>query len=74
MRAKIFFKTLSIVSIVLGILLVVNSGIPMLGAVVGFEDISLATNLGFGVFFLVAGCLLFFIEKRETNKEDTKLQ
>jgi len=65
MTAKTLYKIQSILSIILGTFLIINSQTPILGAVIGKPDISNLAYMGFGIFFFIAGAALFMTQKRK---------
>jgi len=65
MALKTFYKTLSLFSFILGATLLVSIPISALGAVIGVNNLTNSTNIGFGAFFLVAGVALFVVVKKD---------
>ncbi|MBI2629318.1 hypothetical protein HYW74_04500 [Candidatus Pacearchaeota archaeon] len=66
-KANIFYRSLSIFSIALGILLVLSIQLSALGAVIGLGNNSTSLNLGFGSFFLICGIVLLIIELKQNS-------
>jgi len=59
MALKRFYQILSILSALFGIFLMLYPKIKILGAVTGLSNIPANVNIGFGIFFLIAGIALF---------------
>ncbi len=57
---KIFYKTLSILSIILGIVLFINSQTSLIGATIGLKEISSYVSVLWGAFFILSGFALFY--------------
>ncbi len=65
--SRIFYKTLSSLSIILGILLILSTQLSALGAVIGLGNNSASLNLSFGFFFLTCGIVLLIIELKQNS-------
>jgi len=66
MALKTFYKVLSILSVVFGIALFFEaSNVKILGSVIDTSNITNSTNIGFAMFFLVAGIVLFIAQKKD---------
>lgn len=64
-KLKRFYKILSLVSMVLGAVILISSQNTILGNVIGTSKISDLTALGFGSFFLIAGIALFIVQRKD---------
>ena len=62
MALKRFYQVLSIISAVFGIYLILGNKIKILGNIIGISNISPGINLGFGIFFFIAGLTLFAVQ------------
>ncbi|MBS3092941.1 hypothetical protein J4466_06010 [Candidatus Pacearchaeota archaeon] len=65
--SRIFYRVLSSLSIILGILLILSIQISALGAVIGLGNNSTSLNLSFGFFFLVCGIVLLIMELKQNS-------
>ncbi|MBS3099737.1 hypothetical protein J4463_00800 [Candidatus Pacearchaeota archaeon] len=61
-NTKTFFITESIISIVLGIIIILNTKIPIIGAVIAKNELSLQSGVLWGAFFTFLGVALLVIE------------
>ncbi|MEM3122106.1 MAG: hypothetical protein QXH60_01545 [Candidatus Pacearchaeota archaeon] len=62
MVIKLFYKSLSILSILFGIILIINSRVRIIGRVINDVVLTTDASIMWGVFFLVTGALLFYLE------------
>lgn len=65
-------RVLGIISIVLGIVLIINSQTTILGAVIGFKEISTNASLIVGLVFVIFGIALFFAIRRHGEIKRSK--
>ena len=65
MKIKLFYKILSLFSMVFGTILLVNSQLSTVGAVIGIGNIAASASTGWGVFFLITGISLFYAQSKE---------
>ncbi|MFA5992815.1 MAG: hypothetical protein WC796_03860 [Candidatus Pacearchaeota archaeon] len=64
MRSKVFFRVLSLVSVVFGIFLMLTSQVRILGSAVGVTEISSFKSISFGIIFIVLGLVLFGLDRK----------
>mgnify|MGYP001561337880 CR=1 FL=1 len=62
-KSKIFYKTLSIISLLFGILLILTKQVNIVGAVINPNNISYEITAGFGLFFIAFGIALFVVQR-----------
>ncbi|MFA6022689.1 MAG: hypothetical protein WC781_01225 [Candidatus Pacearchaeota archaeon] len=58
-----FFIIQSILSVLLGIVLLINVQTTIIGAVIGPREIENYLSIMFGVFFVIAGIALYVVNK-----------
>ncbi|MEA3329624.1 MAG: hypothetical protein U9Q06_02670 [Nanoarchaeota archaeon] len=57
-----FYKTLAIISIILGLAIISSLGVTTIGAVIGTDKLANNTTAIFGAFFTIVGAVLLLIE------------
>jgi len=62
MALKRFYQILSLLSAIFGILLMIYPKMGIVGAVIGLSNVPSNINLGFGLFFIIAGIALFTVQ------------
>ena len=79
MVSRAFYKSLSILSVVFGALILVEPKVNLMGKVIGTlnfanstapaYNLTNSTNMSFGLFFLIAGVALFLVQKANKKSE-----
>ena len=68
MKLKHFYKGLSIVAMAFGAILIVNTQIPIAGAVIANNAISINATILWAAFFIITGVALFYAQSRDSKK------
>ena len=68
MKLKPFYKGLSIVAMAFGVILIINTQIPIAGAVIANNAISTNATILWSAFFIITGAALFYAQSRDSEK------
>ena len=68
MKLKPFYKWLSIIAMVFGVVLIINIQIPIAGAVIANDTISTNATILWAAFFIITGVALFYAQSRDSKK------
>lgn len=68
MKLKRFYKGLSIISIVFGAVLIINTQITIVGSVIGNNTLSSNSSVLWSIFFMATGIALFYAQSKDSKK------
>ena len=67
MNTKPFYKTLSVLSIVFGALLLINTQTQIAGAVISNSTLTSNSSILWGAFFIIIGIALFYVQMKNNS-------
>ena len=65
MKLKPFYKWLSIISMVFGVVLIFSTQVPIVGSVIGNNTFSTNSGMLWAIFFIVTGAALFYTQRKD---------